>query len=184
MLQRDDLDDDQARIWDGLTESRGTSLDAPGGGLIGPFNAFLHAPDIGRRLSALGAHLRFGLTVERRLIEVAICTVGAHWRSNFEFFAHGPMAIEHGVAPEVVEALREGRPPTFDRDDERIVHAVAQQLLETARVDDATYAAAVELLGERGMVELASLIGYYCLISSILNTFDVPLPPGEDPIWP
>ncbi len=184
MLQRADLDEVQTEVWDGLTESRGTDLDAPEGGLIGPFNAFVHAPKIGRRLSSLGGHLRFGLSFERRLGEIAICTVGAHWRANFEFYAHGPMAIEHGVAPEIVDAIRDGRDPAFERDDERTVHAVATQLLETKRVDHDTYAAAVELLGETGMVELVSLVGYYCLISSILNTFEVPLPPGETPIWP
>ena len=184
MLQRDDLDEVQTEVWDGLTESRGTSLDAPGGGLMGPFNAFVHAPKIGRRLSSLGGHLRFALSFERRLGEVAICTVGAHWKANFEFYAHGPMAIEHGVDPSVVDALRDGRTPDFERDDERTVHAVASQLLETKRVDAETYATAVELLGEQGMVELVSLVGYYCLISTILNTFEVPLPPGEDLIWP
>ena len=141
-------------------------------------------PEVGRRLSSLGALLRFRTSIERRLSEVAICTVGAHWRSEFEFWAHAPMAIEHGVEPAVLDALREGRQPEFQRDDERVVHAVAHQLLVDRRVDDATYAAAVVLLGEAGMVELAALVGYYCTISMILNLFEVPLPAGNDPVWP
>ena len=123
-LTRPDLDDEQAAVWDGLVESRATELAGPDGNLIGPFNAFVHAPKIGRRLSSLGALLRFRTSIERRLSEVAICTVGAHWRAEFEFFAHAPMAIEHGVSPDVIDAMRDGRTPTFERDDERVVYDV------------------------------------------------------------
>ena len=173
-------------MWDGITSSRGAGVESTGpeGGLIGPFNAFVHVPEIGRRLSSLGGYLRFETSIERRLTEVAICTVGAHWRSEFEFWAHAPMAIEHGVDADVIDALRDGRAPQFERDDERVVHAAAIQLLHDRRVDDITYAAAKRLLGERGMVELVTLIGYYCLISMMLNLFDVPLPEGESPSWP
>lgn len=186
MLSESELSDEQRELWDGLTETRGggVGLVDANGHLIGPFNAWLHVPKIGRRLSSLGAHLRFGTSIERRLGEVAICTVGAHWRSEFEFWAHAPMALGHGVDESVIDAMREGRVPAFDRPDERVVHSVATQLLHDRRVDDATYAAATSLLGDDGMVELVALIGYYCLISMLLNLFDVPLPPGEALSWP
>lgn len=185
MLGRDDLSGEQQELWDGLTASRGGGVDLfdDGGHLVGPFNAWLHVPKIGRRLSSLGAHLRFETSIERRLSEVAICTVGAHWHSEFEFFAHAPMAFEHGVDEAVIAALRENRTPTFERDDERIVYEVATRLLDDRRVTDETYTAAEALLGEDGMVELVALIGYYCLISMLLNLFEVPLPKGADTNW-
>jgi 4-carboxymuconolactone decarboxylase len=74
--------------------------------------------------------------------------------------------------------------PEFERDDERTVHAVVHQLLNDRRVDDDTYAAAKGLLGEQGLVELASTVGYYCLISMTLNLFEVALPEGEERSWP
>lgn len=185
-LTRAELDEDQAGLWDALVESRGGGVDLfdADGALVGPFNSWIHAPRIGRRLSSLGAHLRFRTSLDRRLSEVAICTVGAHWQSEFEFWAHAPMAIEHGVSESVVEALRVGEVPEFARDDDRIVHAVVHQLLNDRRVDDETYAAAEELLGEQGLVELASTIGYYCLVSMLLNLFEVALPAGEPANWP
>jgi 4-carboxymuconolactone decarboxylase len=186
MVNRSDLSDAQEELWDGLTANRGGGVELvdADGHLVGPFNAWLHVPKIGRRLSSLGAHLRFSTSIERRLSEVAICAVGAHWHSEFEFWAHAPMALEHGVDESVVEAMRGGEVPTFDRDDERLVYAVAGQLLNDRRVDDDTYAGAEALLGEAGMVELVALIGYYCLISMLLNLFEVPLPPGEAESWP
>jgi 4-carboxymuconolactone decarboxylase len=185
-LTRAELDEDQAGLWDALVESRGGGVDLfdPNGALVGPFNAWVHAPRVGRRLSSLGAHLRFRTSLDRRLSEIAICTVGAHWRSEFEFWAHAPMAIEQGVSTSVIDALRAGEHPEFERDDERIVHSVVHQLLNERRVDDATYAAAEELLGEQGLVELASTIGYYCLVSMLLNLFEVALPDGEAESWP
>ncbi len=180
------LSAEQQELWNGLTASRGGGLDITDadGHLVGPFNAWLHVPKIGRRLSSLGAHLRFETSIERRLGEVAICTVGAHWRSEFEFFAHAPMALEHGVDPSVIDSLRAGHVPSFDRDDEQIVYEVATQLLNDRRVTDSTYASAEQLLGEAGLVELVTLIGYYCLVSMLLNLFEVPLPPGENLNWP
>ena len=185
-LTRSELSDEQAELWDSIDDSRGgggLDLLDEHGGLVGPFNAFVHAPKIGKRLSSLGGLLRFRTSVERRLSEVAICTVGAHWHSEFEFWAHAPMALEQGVSPLVIDALREGRPPRFDRDDERIVHAVTSQLLNDRRVDASTFAEGEQLLGETGMVELAALVGYYCLISMVLNLFEVPLAPGETSAW-
>jgi 4-carboxymuconolactone decarboxylase len=185
-LTRDRLDEDQAGVWDSLVESRGGGVDLfdPSGALVGPFNSWVHAPRIGRRLSSLGALLRFRTSLDRRLSEIAICTVGAHWHAEFEFWAHAPMAVEHGVAETVIDALRAGEPPVFEREDERIVHSVVEQLLVHRRVDDATYRAAAELLGEQGLVELVSTVGYYCLVSLTLNLFEVALPDGATPNWP
>ncbi len=180
-LRYEQLDQNQADVWEALTTSRDLDLIGPDGSLIGPFNAFVHVPRVGRRLASLGGHLRFRTSIERRLTEVAICTVGAHWRAEFEFFAHAPMALEHGIDPAVLDALCEGRTPEFAHPDEQLVHAITTQLLIDRRVDDATFAAGEELLGEAGMIELASLVGYYCLISMILNLFEVPLPDGEPP---
>jgi 4-carboxymuconolactone decarboxylase len=83
-LGYDDLDADGRQVWDGVVGSRLGELVNDRGGLIGPFNAFVHAPGVGRRLSSLGGKLRFATSIEPRLIELAIITVGAHWKAEFE----------------------------------------------------------------------------------------------------
>lgn len=185
MVDATNLDEAQQELWDGLTATRGGGVDLvdSDGHLVGPFNAWLHVPKIGRRLSSLGAFLRFRTSLDRRLSEIAICTVGAHWQAEFEFFAHAPMALEYGVSRSVIDALRAGETPSFEREDDQIVYEITRQLLNNRRVTDATYAAGEALLGETGMVEVVALIGYYCLISMLLNLFEVPLPPGEDLNW-
>ncbi|HZU74932.1 MAG TPA: carboxymuconolactone decarboxylase family protein [Acidimicrobiales bacterium] len=183
-LRREQLDDSGMALWDAITATRGASVVGGEGGLVGPFNAWVHAPGVGARMSALGATLRFETSIDRRLLELAIITVGAHWRAEFEWWAHSRMAREAGVTDEVIEAIREGRVPSFADPAEGVVHAVASQLAATGGLADATYGEAHRLLGDRGLVELVSLCGYYTLVSFTLNAFRVPLPPGVAPAWP
>jgi 4-carboxymuconolactone decarboxylase len=183
-LRRDDLDDAGQALWDALVGTRGRTVLGEDGGLIGPFNAWVHAPGAGARLSALGATLRFETSIERRLLELAIIVVAAHWKAEFEWWAHARMAREHGVADAIIAAVGRGDTPSLEADDERLVYTVARQLVVEGRIDDATFASAVELLGHRGVVELVSLCGYYTLVSFTLNAFAVPLPPGVAAVWP
>ena len=182
-MRREELGPEGQQLWDSIVDSRGGSVVTAGGGLAGPFNAFVTAPDAGQRLSALGATLRFGTSIERRLSEVAIITVGARWRAEFEWWAHARMAREYGVAEAVVDAIGRGEDPPFEADDERAVYTVARQLSQSGRLDQETYDAAHRLLGNAGMVELVSLCGYYTLVSFLLNAFAVPLPPDALPMW-
>ncbi|HSR87006.1 MAG TPA: hypothetical protein VLM11_22730 [Streptosporangiaceae bacterium] len=182
-LRRDELDPAGQDVWDKIVGTRGEQLVDADGTLVGPFNAFVHAPDVGRRLSSLGAAVRFGTSIERRLSEVAIITVGARWKAEFEWWAHARMAREHGVPDAVVDAIGRGKQPPFAASDERIVYAVARELTNAGQVSQPSYDAALDLLGEAGLVELVSLCGYYTLISYLLNAFAVPLPPGAYQMW-
>src|SRR6516225_7997901 len=159
-LSRDELGAEGQHVWDLIVGTRGSQLVNSHGGLAGPFNAFVHAPDVGQHLTSLGAVLRFGTSIERRLSEVAIITVGARWRAEFEWWAHAAMAREHGVADAVVDAIGRGEDPPFEADDERAVYTVARQLSHSGRVDQEAYDVARRFLGDAGMVELVSLCGY------------------------
>ncbi|MDH3293508.1 MAG: carboxymuconolactone decarboxylase family protein [Acidimicrobiia bacterium] len=184
LITERELDHDQRLVWDTIAETRkGVAAVDPDGGLIGPFNAMITSPRIGLHQARLGAELRFNTSFERRLGELVICTVGAHWRSEFEFWAHSTMAVEHGVPTEVIQALADGREPQFERADEATVFALTRRLLEHGRISDDLYQEGLELLGHRGMVELVALVGHYCTICLTLNVFDIPLPEGEQPIW-
>jgi 4-carboxymuconolactone decarboxylase len=182
-LRRDELGPDGQELWDSIVDSRGGTVVTADGGLSGPFNAFVTAPDAGQRMSALGATLRFGTSIERRLTEVAIITIGARWQAEFEWWAHARMAREHGVPDAVVDAIGRGEDPPFEADDERAVYAVARELGQSGRLGKQTYDAAQRLLGDTGMVELVALCGYYTMVSFVLNAFEVPLPPGAAPMW-
>jgi 4-carboxymuconolactone decarboxylase len=182
-VNRDELSPDGQELWDSIVEGRGKHLVTPDGGLAGPFNAFVHAPEAGWRISSLGQQLRFGTSIERRLSELAIITVGARWQAEFEWWAHARMAREHGIADAIVDAIGRDEDPPITAEDERAIYTAAYRLSRTGRLDADAYSGAHLLLGDAGMVELVSLCGYYTLISFLLNAFEVPGPPDAKPMW-
>jgi len=181
------LSGDQQVIWNSVTSGQRGPADLfvrDDGGLHGPFNPALHAAATGRRITELGAALRFETQIDKRLLELAVCTTGAHWRSNFEWYAHRALAERQGVDPIALDAIERGDEPVLERDDEIAVYAFTRALLREGRVRDELYASAHVHLGDEGMVELTQLVGFYCLISFTLNAFEVELPDGVEPVWP
>lgn len=154
-----------------LTGPRGGSTD-------GPFNVQLRSPEMGDLAQQFGAATRFATTVPRRLYELAIILTARHWTAQFEWTAHRRGAVQAGISPAVCDAIAEGRRPTTMPPDETVVYNFTTELLETKQVSDATFAAAKGLLGERGVVELINVLGYYGTVSMLLNVDRYPLPPG------
>lgn len=181
---RAELDQAGQALWDELVASRGDQIVDEGGGLRGPFNAWVQAPRIGARLAGLGVALRYETSLERNLTELAILTVGSHFRAEFEWWAHSRMARRHGVDEDVIAALAAGEEPAFGDDRQRLVHQVASELARTGRLSEATHEAAASQLDDAQLVELVTLCGYYALVSLTLNAFDVGLPAGSAPQWP
>lgn len=166
---RDDLDAAQRAVWDRVVAG-------PRGTVIGPLRAAIHNATLADRWSALGEALRFGTSLPKRLSELAICVTGRRWSSQVEWWVHARVAQEAGVAPAILDAIREGRPPAFDEPDEALVYDFARDLQQHGRVAEATYAAARAAFGVTGVVELTALVGYYTMVSMTLNAHGIPLP--------
>jgi len=150
-------------------------------GLVGPFGVWVRAPKIGLATQALGAAARFDSSLPENVSEVAICTVGAFYRARFEFAAHKRLALAAGVSAEQLERLRMGELPAF-HGAEDLAYRVASSLLNLHRIDSNTYAGALAQFGEDGLIELVTIIGYYCMVSLTLNAFEIPLTEDmEDP---
>jgi 4-carboxymuconolactone decarboxylase len=150
----------------------------------GPFQLLIRAPEICGHASALGEHLRWGSSLPDRLSELAIITTARFWRAQYEWYAHAPLAEQAGVPSAAVEAIRTGGAPLFVAEDETLVYRLCSEIFRTQRLSDASFGEATAAFGERGLVEIISLIGYYTLIGNTLNVFQVPLPEGEKPPFP
>lgn len=147
----------------------------------GPFAIFLHAPAFGHLAQALGSHVRFKTSVPPRLSELAILCTGSHWKAQFEWYAHARIALKQGVSERTIRDIHAGRPPKSAPRDERAIYAFAKELYAKRRVSNATYARVHKFLGDAGTVELVGIMGYYALISMILNVFRMPVPEGAQP---
>jgi len=149
--------------------------------LKGPFNAWLYSPEAGERAQKLGETLRFNNAMPPTLREVAILCVAVHWRAQYEWWAHVRIARKEGLDETVINAILTGEEPTETELGVQAVTAFARETLDDKRVTDATFADAMARLGERGVVDLTTLLGYYCMVSASLNVFQVPVPKGEMP---
>lgn len=151
------------------------------GHIGGPFDSWILNPELGSRIVGLGNCFRFGLSVDRRQIEIAILVTGAYWKAQFEWYAHAPMALDAGVPQAVIDAIHAGERPDFDDADDAAAYALAFELNHERRVSDAVFAQANERFGEQGVAELTNLCGFYTMVSMTLNAFDVDLPEGVTP---
>ena len=150
----------------------------PRKGVKGPFIALLRSPELLARLQKVGEFLRFDSSLPARVTEFATLIVARAYSQQFEWFTHVPLAMKAGTTQATVDALREGlRPEAMDADED-VVHAFTTELLRDHGVTDATYRRAVERLGEPGVVELTSLIGYFALVSLVLNVAQIPEEPN------
>lgn len=144
----------------------------------GPFAVWLHAPKLGQLAQALGGHCRLETTIPPRLSEVAILCTARLWRSQYEWFAHAPIAERNGVKPKTIQDIRSGRVPKTAAKDERAVYDFVQELYKKKRVSDRNYKRLHALFGEAGMVEFVGIIGYYVMVAMTLNVFAM-LPPDD-----
>ena len=171
---------------EGLTAVQRTLLDSirsgPRGGgttIRGPFAVFLHAPAFGELAQQLGGYCRFKTAVPPRLSEFAILCTAKFWRAQYEWFAHVPQAERAGVKTETIRDLHQGRAPKSTPKDERAIYDFVQELYKTRRVSDKTFKRVNAILGDSATIELVGILGYYVLISMILNVFRMSPPEGE-----
>ena len=149
------------------------------GGLAGPFNAWMHHPELGGIAQQLGGQLRFHGVLPGAVRELAILTVGAKWMAEYEWWAHAKIGRREGVSDKTIETIRCGDRPSLSDPVQRAVYDFTLALLGTGKVEQTIYDAAHKQIGDNGLVELVTLVGYYTTISFMLNVFEVRLPEGE-----
>jgi 4-carboxymuconolactone decarboxylase len=156
---------------------KNTSASTPGP-LGGPFNVWLRTPEIGNLIQSLGAAIRFRSSIPPKLNELAIIITARRWSAQYEWHAHRRLAEEAGLAPAIADEIAQGRRPSGMDADETLVYDVSSELQNTGGLADATYKRALERFGERGIVDLIAVNGYYTLVSMTLNVDRTPLPGG------
>jgi 4-carboxymuconolactone decarboxylase len=155
---------------------RAVQLSSGAGGLAGPFNAMLYAPTVGHALQELGAAIRFGTKLTPRIREMAILVVAQSWDSGYEQASHELIGRDAGLTEPELDALREGEDPKFADQQESAAYSAVRALTGPGDLADEEYAAAIAALGEEGLVELSTLVGYYATLALQLRIFRVPAP--------
>ena len=176
-LAQEEMTDAQRKVYQDIAGG-------PRGGFRGPFNALLRSPELAERAQKLGEHIRFGTSLPPRLSELAILITAREWTAQYEWFAHYPLALKGGLDPKVAESIATGKRPDGMKDDEAALYDLATALYRDRKVPDPVYKAALEKFGERGIMDIIGIIGYYDLVSMTLITMQAEAPNDSVPPLP
>jgi 4-carboxymuconolactone decarboxylase len=171
-LNYDQMTPEQKKLVETVLAGRG-----PGGS----FNILLRSPESGEAFFNMGEPVRAGLQISEKLKELGISLTARFWGGQMEWLSHSRSAQTAGFSQEKLTAIAEGRRPTGMAADEEAVYNFVTELFKTREVSDATFAAARNQLGERGIVDLIVATGYYQIVSMMMTTDRLPLGAGQQP---
>ena len=173
-LSYDSMTPEQKKLVDSILAGPRTSLD-------GPFNVLLRSPEMGELAQQLGAYARYHSALPPRLSELAILITARFWTAQFEWQAHHKNALAAGLSPAIIDAIAARKRPASMQPDEEAVYNLCTEVLTTQHAGNATFQAAKEKFGERGVVDTLAIVGYYQFVSMMLNVDQYPLADGVEP---
>ncbi|HUF43366.1 MAG TPA: carboxymuconolactone decarboxylase family protein [Verrucomicrobiae bacterium] len=166
------LSSEQRAIYDRIMRERGH--------MRGPFAVWLRNAELCEHTLKLQEMFASRVKLERRLLELMILVAARQSTAQYAWFIHEPHALKFGIAPDIVQAIRERRTPAFARDDERLVYDITIELNTTRTLSEGNFQRGMAMFGEAVMVELVSAIGFYSMVAMTLNAFAVSVPDGNE----
>jgi 4-carboxymuconolactone decarboxylase len=149
-----------------------------------PFRAYIRNPDLAPRLTNLTDYLRWSTSLPARLSEFAILITARQWTAQYVWFAHYPLAMKAGLDPQVANDIARGVRPEKMKDDEAALYDLAMALHRDKRVSDGVYRAALDKFGERGIMDIIGIMGFYDITSMTLITMQAGAPNDSVPPLP
>lgn len=149
--------------------------------LSGPYSVILRVPSLVVPSVQIRLHYLNDSSLDQKLTEFATLIAARRWTSNYEWNAHSNAAIKAGLKPEIIAAIAEGRRPEQMAQDEEVVYDFCTELQFNQSVSDHTYARSLQKLGEPGIIEMASIQGFYTYLAMIINTARMPIPANAKP---
>lgn len=154
-------------------------IDGPRGAVYGPFIPLLRSPELMEYAQRMGEYLRYRSAIGVRLSELAILVTAREWDQQVEWAIHAPIAAQVGIPPDVIGAIGRRERPQGMLVDETAVYDFCVELHREKKVSDRTYAEALALFGEQGVVDLMGLNGYYTFLAMVMNTAQTAVPPSS-----
>jgi 4-carboxymuconolactone decarboxylase len=179
-LKDDQMSSEQLTLAQRYRASWRAKLPGLDGALGGPLDAMIRAPELASRISHLSDYFRNCGTLSTRQVEFIVLLSSRAYSSNYEWSAHRPFAEAAGVSPGIADAIAHRRKPDGLTTDEKAIYDLVTALLETAAVTDSVFEHARATLGEREVVEIVALCGFYSMIAMILAVADVGAPEGGE----
>ncbi|HEY8518744.1 MAG TPA: carboxymuconolactone decarboxylase family protein [Gammaproteobacteria bacterium] len=176
-LTRDQLDEEGKRAWD-LVVGDGPRP------LTGPAAVSMYSPKVAEAFHILNQYLRYHGVLEPRDYEVAIMQAAWDFEQAYEWSAHEAAARRIGVPDAVIDTIKYDREPTGLGEKDALIIRFARALLRDHEVGSKLYAEVIEQFGQKGMVELATIVGDYVMVGLVLTAADQRVPPGREDTLP
>ena len=182
LLNRAELDTEGQRRYDVIVNPDSRYADGPWGQVA----MWMYSPLMVEHIFPAGTYLRFGTQKDPRLTELALLSTAREVRSQYEWSVHEPAAVAAGLEPEIIDIVKR-RTPLDAVDDvpglgerERTLIQFAREVVSDERLSSPTFAQALALFGDKDMMNLAWLVGYYNFVNITLKIFDIQLEPGRE----
>ena len=150
--------------------------------VFGPFEPLMYSPQLMTQARSMGDYLRYKSAIGNTLSEFVILLTAREWTQDYEWYVHHPIALKSGIKPEVAAAIAEGRRPQGMSDDEEIVYAYVSELQRNHQVSDASFERARARFGEKGVLDIGGIVGYYTLLAIELNAARYAIPADGKPL--
>ena len=161
--------------WDQIAGTRGS--------VRGPFVPLMHVPVLAAKVAEVGTYLRFQGLLPGADRELAICASAREIESRYEWQAHAPLALKEGARSEALETVRTLGSLDSLTPRERTIVEVVRSLYRDHKLSDALFRSALADLGREQLIEVVTIAGFYRLIGSVLNGFEVDLPGNAGPTF-
>lgn len=145
------------------------------GNVSGPFLAWLLSPGLAQPAQELGAFCRYRTSLTLQESELLVLSVAAHYRCAGEREIHEPIAREAGLGDDVLQAVRHHEMAPVSTPRLRLLAEVAHALCAHKTLDAALYGRAASTFGEKTLLEIVGVVGYYALVAYTLNAFEMRL---------
>jgi len=175
LLKRDQLDTQGKKLYDAISAQNGRNI----AGLHGPYGIRLYSPKVGQLQYELNQYLRFEAGIPGPVRELAILVTARETNSQFEWVAHEPVALREGVSQRTIDVVKYRQSTSGLPEADTVVIQLGHQMFAERKVSSKTFARALKLWGERGLVNIVSLMGAYSGTAALLTAFDMQLPAGE-----
>jgi 4-carboxymuconolactone decarboxylase len=147
------------------------------GKIGGPFSVWFRVPELADPANFLHNAFRLTGALDRRLFELLILLVAHEYGARYVWTHHVGQALKAGLARATIDAIAAGQPPAFAQADEKPIYEVVRELLASKTLSGAAYDKALSVFGEALLIEIVTAVGFYSMVSLVVNSFDVD-PPG------
>jgi 4-carboxymuconolactone decarboxylase len=173
-IKREELNDAGKKIYDARPTADG----------FGPGAIRLYSPPVADTMTALNDYLRRKSGLDSRWVELAILVTAREMDSQFVWTAHEPAAQKAGVAQEIIDTVKYRRPLTKLGEKEAVIIQMGRDSISKHKVASDTFARALKLFGNQGVVNIAALMGDYAATAILLNVSDQHVRPKDKSLLP